>query len=144
MNLSNIYSINPRLVVKNSSDEILTDLKFFYTGIEKSPLKITKIYPKSQETKILVTHNLDMEAKLILSYGEQEEIVVYDKLIKNTNKTIIVDLYKQDEKLVIKTKVEDIKVKATDMGNLLGKFYNIIIAILIVLSAIVFIVQKLT
>ena len=143
MNLSNIYSINPRLVVKNSSDEILTDLKFFYTGIEKSPLKITKIYPKSQETKILVTHNLDTEEKLILSYGE-EEIVVYDKLIKNTNKTIIVELYKKDEKLVTKTKVEDIKIKATDMGNLLGKFYNIIITILIILSAIIFIVQKLT
>lgn len=143
MNLSDIYSINPRLVVKNSSDEILTDLKFFYTGIEKSPLKIAKIYPKSQETKILVTHNLDTEAKLILSYGE-EEIVVYDKLIKNTNKTIIVELYKKDEKLVTKTKVEDIKIKATDMGNLLGKFYNIIITILIILSAIIFIVQKLT
>ena len=71
-------------------------------------------------------------------------MVVYDKLIRNTNKTIILNLYKENGKLVVKTKIEDIKVKPTEFGSLIGKFYNIIIAILIILSAIIFIIQKLT
>ena len=119
MNLSDMYSINPRLVVRNCTDEILTNLKFSYTGIEKSPLKISKIYPGKQETKVLVADNLNKQTDLILSYEDTEDIVV-------------------------KTKIEDIKVKPTEFGSLIGKFYNIIIAILIILSAIIFIIQKLT
>lgn len=144
MNLSNMYSINPRLVVRNCTDEILTDLSFFYTGIEKSPLKISKIYPGKQETKVLMTDKLARYENLILSYGDTKDIVVYDKLIRNTNKTIILNLYKENGKLVVKTKIEDIKVKPTEFGSMIGKFYNIVITILIILSAIIFIIQKLT
>ena len=142
MNLSDMYSINPRLVVRNCTDEILTNLKFSYTGIEKSPLKISKIYPGKQETKVLVADNLNKQTDLILSYEDTEDMVVYDKLIRNTNKTIILNLYKENGKLVVKTKIEDIKVKPTEFGSLIGKFYNIIIAILNILSAIIFIIQK--
>ena len=144
MNLSNMYSINPRLIVRNCTDEILTDLNFYYTGIEKNPLKITKMYPGKQETKVLVTDNLNKKSDLILSYEGGEDIVVYDKLIRNTNKTIILNLYKEDGKLVVKTKIEDIKVKPTEFGSMIGKFYNIVITILIILSVIIFIIQKLT
>ena len=93
MNLSNMYSINPRLVVRNCTDEILTDLSFSYKGIEKSPLKISKIYPGKQETKVLMTDKLARYENLILSYDDTKDIVVYDKLIRNTNKTIILNLY---------------------------------------------------
>lgn len=144
MNLSNMYSISPRLVVRNCTDEILTDLSFSYKGIEKSPLKISKIYPGKQETKVLMTDKLDRYENLILSYDDTKDIVVYDKLIRNTNKTIILSLYKEDGKLVVKTKIEDIKVKPTEFGSMIGKFYNIVITILIILSAIIFIIQKLT
>lgn len=143
MNLSNMYSISPRLVVKNCTDEILTNLKFFYIGIEKNPIKISKLYPGTQETKILITDNLNNQTELIFFCENTGEIVVYDKLIRNNNKTIILNLYKEDEKLVVETKVEDIKIKPTEMGSLIGKFYSIIILILIILSAIIFIIQKL-
>ncbi|MFR1907126.1 MAG: hypothetical protein ACLS28_15900 [Clostridium neonatale] len=49
-------------------------------------------------------------------------MVVYDKLIRNTNKTIILNLYKENGKLVVKTKIEDIKVKPTEFGSLIGNF----------------------
>lgn len=144
MNLSDMYSINPRLVIRNCTDEILTNLKFFYIGIENSPLLISKIYPGKQETKILLTDKLNKQTKLLLSYEGSDEIVVYDKLIKNTNKTIILNLYRENGKLIVKTKIEDVNIKPTEVGSMIGKFYNIIITILIILSAIVFVIQKLT
>ena len=75
-----------------------------------------------------VADNLNKQTDLILSYEDTEDMVVYDKLIRNTNKTIILNLYKENGKLVVKTKIEDIKVKPTEFGSLIGKFYNIIIA----------------
>ena len=141
--LNNIYSMHPKLIIYNKGDKDINNISITYDEIENNEIIISKLKPKRQVVKILITDNIKGRGNLILTCCGEKSII-YNNLTCNSNITITAILELNDNKLKIETNVEDMKVKPAQLGNLIGKFYTIIITILLIISAIAFLIQKLS
>ncbi len=141
MELTNFNSINPRITVINKTNEKL-NLEFYYDAIKDDPLKFSNIAAGRQSVKNIPVMRLNGRAKLMMKFND-EIICVYNNLGVN-NDLITITVSKNNDKIETFTKVTSAKAKAAEMGSLIGKFYNIVIGLLIAVSIIIYIVQKLS
>jgi hypothetical protein len=97
------------IIVKNRTGEDLRDIHLTYEVLGKSSLKISCIYNDMQQTKTLLVRDIFKPANLILFYYKnniKEEMVVYDKLIRDDLRTLILTIRKIDDKLVVDTTLD--------------------------------------
>lgn len=141
MELANVNSVNPRLIVINETNTIL-NLKFYYTAIKESPIEIKNLKPNLRSIKNIPVLRLNGKVKLMMICNDDIDCV-YDKLSAN-NDIITITLKNEDDFIIHETSVTSPKAKAVQLGSIIGKFYNIVIGILIALSAIAYIIQKLS
>ena len=141
MELTNFNSINPRITVINKTDEKL-DIELYYDAIKDDPLKFSKLGTGRQAVKNIPVMRLNGRAKLMMKCNDQV-ICVYNNLGIN-NDLITITILKNNDKIEASTKVTSAKAKATEMGSLIAKFYNIVIGLILAASLIIYIVQKLS
>lgn len=94
------------VIVKNRTGEDLKDIHLTYEGLGKSSLKLSHIPNDKQRTATLLISHLVKPSSLILYYCKnniKEEIVVYDNLVRDDFRTLILTISKIDDNLNVNT-----------------------------------------
>lgn len=97
------------VIVKNRTGENLKDIHLTFKGLEPSSLKLSNIPNDKQRTTTLLIRHLFKPSNLILFYYKdnvKEEMIVYDNLIRDDLRTLVLTIRKIDDKLIVDTALD--------------------------------------
>lgn len=98
------------VIVKNRTGEDLRDIHLTYEGLGNSSLKLAHIPNDKQQTTTLLIRDLFKPSSLIMFYYKnniKEEIVVYDNLIRDDLRTLVLTIRKKDDTLSVDTTLDN-------------------------------------